>query len=113
MLAHCQIIPSQECAAVIESLERVRLVPFENRLTRSLSGISWGSSRCLFLDELTTRLDLEYHQRGENWMNNHIDHAFDGRGRSLCQKVSIMVQGVLRCIGPQLRLEGSMAEALN
>ena len=40
---------SQECATVIESLERVRLVPFENRLTRGISdSISWGFSRCLF-----------------------------------------------------------------
>ena len=32
------VFSSQECATVIESLERVRLVPFENRLTRGLSG---------------------------------------------------------------------------
>ena len=29
---------SQECVTVMESLGRVRLVPFENRLTRGLSG---------------------------------------------------------------------------
>ena len=45
---------SQERVKVIESLERVRLVPFENRLTRGLSGgedvvcISWGIQRQSF-----------------------------------------------------------------
>ncbi|CAG8552654.1 4879_t:CDS:2 [Paraglomus occultum] len=113
---------SQEHAKVLELLERVRLVPFKDRLTRGLSGgekrrlsiaiALVGDPTVVFLDEPTTGLDPEV--RRLIW--NIISEAKTGRtimltthsmeeAEVLCQRVSIMTQGTLRCIGPQLRLK--------
>src|SRR6185295_7435658 len=71
-----------------------------------------GDPTVVFLDEPTTGLDPEV--RRLIW--NIINEAKTGRtiiltthsmeeAEVLCQKVSIMAQGTLRCIGPQLRLK--------
>ena len=93
---------------VIESSERVRLVPFGNRLIRGLSGgekrrlsiaiALVGDPAIVFLDKLTTGLDPEYHQRGETGRTIILTTHSMEEAEVLCQKVSIMAQGTLRCI---------------
>jgi len=64
------------------------------------------------LDEPGTRLDPEVRRLIWNIINEAktgrtiilTTHSMEEAG-VLCQKVSIMAQGTLRCIGPQLRLK--------
>ncbi|CAG8488376.1 3725_t:CDS:2 [Paraglomus occultum] len=113
---------SKEKQAIKYALQQVRLEPFENRLSKGLSGgekrrlsiaISLiGNPAVVFLDEPTTGLDPEV--RRLIW--NIVQEAKRGRtiiltthsmeeAEVLCQRIGIMAKGTLRCIGPQLRLK--------
>ncbi|KAG0019644.1 hypothetical protein BGZ82_011827 [Podila clonocystis] len=113
---------SDERAAVVASLNAVSLVPFENRLTKGLSGgekrrlsiaiALVGNPGIVFLDEPTTGLDISV--RRLIW--DIIGHAKQGRtiiltthsmeeAEILCAKIGIMAKGTLRCIGNQIRLK--------
>ncbi|KAF9349498.1 hypothetical protein BGX26_012228 [Mortierella sp. AD094] len=113
---------ADERAAVLASLEAVSLVPFENRLTKGLSGgekrrlsiaISLvGNPGIVFLDEPTTGLDISV--RRLIW--DIVFNAKQGRtivltthsmeeAEVLCSKIGIMAKGTLRCIGNQIRLK--------
>ncbi|KAF9206131.1 hypothetical protein BGZ49_002958 [Haplosporangium sp. Z 27] len=113
---------ADERAAVLASLEAVSLVPFENRLTKGLSGgekrrlsiaISLvGNPGIVFLDEPTTGLDISV--RRLIW--DIVFNAKKGRtivltthsmeeAEVLCSKIGIMAKGTLRCIGNQIRLK--------
>ncbi|RUP48908.1 hypothetical protein BC936DRAFT_143659 [Jimgerdemannia flammicorona] len=114
--------PNREQQVVQQSLQTVSLVPFENRLSKGLSG---GEKRRLsiaialiadpsvvFLDEPTTGLDPE--MRRLIW--TIVNEAKQGRtivltthsmeeAEVLCNRIGIMAKGTLRCIGNQLRLK--------
>ncbi|KAG0345236.1 hypothetical protein BG004_003854 [Podila humilis] len=113
---------SDERAAVVASLNAVSLVPFENRLTKGLSGgekrrlsiaiALVGNPGIVFLDEPTTGLDISV--RRLIW--DIIGQAKHGRtiiltthsmeeAEILCAKIGIMAKGTLRCIGNQIRLK--------
>lgn len=104
------------------SLNAVSLVPFENRLTKGLSGgekrrlsiaiALVGNPGIVFLDEPTTGLDISV--RRLIW--DIISHAKQGRtiiltthsmeeAEILCARIGIMAKGTLRCIGGQIRLK--------
>ncbi|KAF9586403.1 hypothetical protein BGW38_005680 [Lunasporangiospora selenospora] len=116
------VVAKDEYAAVQASLNAVSLVPFENRLTKGLSGgekrrlsiaISLvGNPGIVFLDEPTTGLDISV--RRLIW--DIVQNAKQGRtivltthsmeeAEVLCAKIGIMAKGTLRCIGNQIRLK--------
>ncbi|KAF9413059.1 hypothetical protein BGZ94_000850 [Podila epigama] len=111
-----------EREAVLASLNAVSLLPFENRLTKGLSGgekrrlsiaiALVGNPGIVFLDEPTTGLDISV--RRLIW--DIIGQAKQGRtivltthsmeeAEILCGKIGIMAKGTLRCIGNQIRLK--------
>jgi ABC-type multidrug transport system ATPase subunit len=112
----------KESKALDIALKKVRLEPFRNRLTKTLSGgekrrlsiaiALIGNPSVAFLDEPTTGLDPEV--RRLIW--NIIQTAKAGRtivltthsmeeAEVLCNRIGIMAKGTLRCLGPQLRLK--------
>ncbi|KAG0262066.1 hypothetical protein DFQ27_002566 [Actinomortierella ambigua] len=116
------VAAKDERAAVVASLRAVSLEPFEDRLTKGLSGgekrrlsiaiALVGSPGIVFLDEPTTGLDPEV--RRLIW--NIVKDAKQGRtivltthsmeeAEVLCSKIGIMAKGTLRCIGNQVRLK--------
>ncbi|KAF9098547.1 hypothetical protein BGX27_000767 [Mortierella sp. AM989] len=116
------VTAADERAAVVASLEAVSLTPFEDRLTKGLSGgekrrlsiaISLvGNPGVVFLDEPTTGLDISV--RRLIW--DIVFNAKQGRtiiltthsmeeAEVLCSKIGIMAKGTLRCIGNQIRLK--------
>ncbi|KAG0053436.1 hypothetical protein BGZ89_002912 [Linnemannia elongata] len=116
------VVAADERAAVLASLNAVSLVPFENRLTKGLSGgekrrlsiaiALVGNPGIVFLDEPTTGLDISV--RRLIW--DIISHAKQGRtiiltthsmeeAEILCARIGIMAKGTLRCIGGQIRLK--------
>ncbi|GBB91646.1 hypothetical protein RclHR1_01900011 [Rhizophagus clarus] len=129
VLEHCLFyarvkgIPAKnELEAAKKAIEQVSLEPFEDRLSKGLSGgekrrlsiaISLiGNPAVVFLDEPTTGLDPEV--RRLIW--NIVNEAKKGRtilltthsmeeAEVLCNRIGIMAKGTLRCIGPQLRLK--------
>ncbi|KAF9914359.1 hypothetical protein BX616_008450 [Lobosporangium transversale] len=111
-----------ERAAVLSSLNAVSLVPFEDRLTKGLSGgekrrlsiaiALVGNPGIVFLDEPTTGLDISV--RRLIW--DIVFNAKQGRtiiltthsmeeAEVLCSRIGIMAKGTLRCIGNQIRLK--------
>ncbi|KAF9279124.1 hypothetical protein BGZ68_008118 [Mortierella alpina] len=113
---------ADERAAVLASLDAVSLVPFEDRLTKGLSGgekrrlsiaiALVGNPSVVFLDEPTTGLDISV--RRLIW--DIVLHAKQGRtivltthsmeeAEVLCARIGIMAKGTLRCIGNQIRLK--------
>ncbi|KAG0232000.1 hypothetical protein BGW42_008511 [Actinomortierella wolfii] len=116
-------VPAEkEREAVVASLRAVSLEPFEDRLTKGLSGgekrrlsiaiALVGNPGIVFLDEPTTGLDPEV--RRLIW--NIVKDAKQGRtivltthsmeeAEVLCSKIGIMAKGTLRCIGNQVRLK--------
>ncbi|KAG0365950.1 hypothetical protein BGZ54_005998 [Gamsiella multidivaricata] len=116
------VIAADESAAVLASMNAVSLVPFENRLTKGLSGgekrrlsiaiALVGNPGIVFLDEPTTGLDISV--RRLIW--DIIFNAKQGRtivltthsmeeAEVLCARIGIMAKGTLRCIGNQIRLK--------
>ncbi|KAG0052778.1 hypothetical protein BGZ83_002132 [Gryganskiella cystojenkinii] len=116
------VTAAEERAAVLASLNAVSLIPFENRLTKGLSGgekrrlsiaiALVGNPGIVFLDEPTTGLDISV--RRLIW--DIISHAKQGRtivltthsmeeAEILCARIGIMAKGTLRCIGGQIRLK--------
>ncbi|KAG0204882.1 hypothetical protein BGX28_003341 [Mortierella sp. GBA30] len=116
------VAASDERAAVVASLNAVSLIPFEDRLTKGLSGgekrrlsiaiALVGNPTVVFLDEPTTGLDISV--RRLIW--DIILHAKQGRtiiltthsmeeAEVLCARIGIMAKGTLRCIGNQIRLK--------
>ncbi|KAF9976452.1 hypothetical protein BGZ73_008587 [Actinomortierella ambigua] len=116
------VAAKDERTAVVTSLRAVSLEPFEDRLTKGLSGgekrrlsiaiALVGSPGIVFLDEPTTGLDPEV--RRLIW--NIVKDAKQGRtivltthsmeeAEVLCSKIGIMAKGTLRCIGNQVRLK--------
>ncbi|KAI8602336.1 hypothetical protein EDD21DRAFT_372164 [Dissophora ornata] len=116
------IVAADERAAVVASLNAVSLVPFENRLTKGLSGgekrrlsiaiALVGNPGIVFLDEPTTGLDISV--RRLIW--DIVFNAKQGRtivltthsmeeAEVLCSRIGIMAKGTLRCIGNQIRLK--------
>ncbi|KAK3828786.1 MAG: hypothetical protein J3Q66DRAFT_307161 [Benniella sp.] len=113
---------ADERQAVVASLNAVSLVPFENRLTKGLSGgekrrlsiaiALVGNPGIVFLDEPTTGLDISV--RRLIW--DIVFNAKQGRtivltthsmeeAEVLCSRIGIMAKGTLRCIGNQIRLK--------
>ncbi|KAF9186902.1 hypothetical protein BGZ51_001692 [Haplosporangium sp. Z 767] len=113
---------ADEREAVLASLNAVSLVPFENRLTKGLSGgekrrlsiaiALVGNPGIVFLDEPTTGLDISV--RRLIW--DIVFKAKQGRtivltthsmeeAEVLCSRIGIMAKGTLRCIGGQIRLK--------
>ena len=116
------VTAAEERTAVLASLNAVSLLPFENRLTKGLSGgekrrlsiaiALVGNPGIVFLDEPTTGLDISV--RRMIW--DIISHAKQGRtivltthsmeeAEILCARIGIMAKGTLRCIGGQIRLK--------
>ncbi|KAI1317508.1 hypothetical protein EDD11_008315 [Mortierella claussenii] len=116
------VTAADERAAVLASLSAVSLIPFENRLTKGLSGgekrrlsiaiALVGNPGIVFLDEPTTGLDISV--RRLIW--DIIFNAKQGRtivltthsmeeAEVLCARIGIMAKGTLRCIGNQIRLK--------
>ncbi|KAG0321451.1 hypothetical protein BGZ99_003922 [Dissophora globulifera] len=116
------VTAADERAAVVASLNAVSLIPFENRLTKGLSGgekrrlsiaiALVGNPGIVFLDEPTTGLDISV--RRLIW--DIIFNAKQGRtivltthsmeeAEVLCAKIGIMAKGTLRCVGNQIRLK--------
>ncbi|KAI8825016.1 uncharacterized protein EV422DRAFT_242205 [Fimicolochytrium jonesii] len=117
------ISPSEEKKVVEESLRTVALHgAFKNRLSKGLSGgekrrlsiaiALVGHPKVVFLDEPTTGLDPEV--RRLIW--DIIQQARIGKtiiltthsmeeAEVLCQRIGIMSQGTLRCLGSPLRLK--------
>ena len=116
------ISPKDEKQMVISAMEEVYLAKFAKYKTRQLSGgmkrrlsvaISLvGDPKIVFLDEPSTGLDPE--NRRQLW-----DILAEVRGKRaiiitthsmeeadvLCNRIGIVTDGVLRCIGPQVRLK--------
>ncbi|KAI8361481.1 P-loop containing nucleoside triphosphate hydrolase protein [Mortierella sp. GBAus27b] len=113
---------ADERQAVLASLNAVSLLPFEDRLTKGLSGgekrrlsiaiALVGNPGIVFLDEPTTGLDISV--RRLIW--DIVFNAKQGRtivltthsmeeAEVLCSKIGIMAKGTLRCIGNQIRLK--------
>lgn len=112
----------EEKAAALQSMEDVRLSQFKNFQVRQLSGgmkrrlsvaISMvGDPSIVFLDEPSTGLDPE--NRRQLW-----DILVQQRGKRaiiitthsmeeadvLCNRIGIVTDGVLRCVGVQVRLK--------
>ncbi|KAF9437391.1 hypothetical protein BGZ76_000926 [Entomortierella beljakovae] len=111
-----------EKSAVHSSLQAVSLVPFENRLTKGLSGgekrrlsiaiALVGNPGIVFLDEPTTGLDISVRRLIWDIIFNAkqdrtivlTTHSME-EAEVLCSKIGIMAKGTLRCIGNQIRLK--------
>ncbi|CAG8559387.1 9157_t:CDS:10 [Ambispora gerdemannii] len=116
------IEPHLETKAINHTLNLVRLTEFQNRLVKSLSGgekrrlsiaiALTGDSKVVFLDEPTTGLDPDV--RRTIW--SIITEAKKGKtiiltthsmeeADALCDKLGIMADGHLRCLGSPLHLK--------
>ncbi|RIA92292.1 P-loop containing nucleoside triphosphate hydrolase protein [Glomus cerebriforme] len=129
VLEHCLFyarikgIPAKkEFEVAIKALKQVRLESFKGRLTKGLSGgekrrlsiaISLiGDPAVVFLDEPTTGLDPEVRRLIWNIVSEAkkdrtivlTTHSME-EAEVLCNKIGIMAQGTLRCIGSLLRLK--------
>ncbi|KAJ1330269.1 hypothetical protein BSLG_009584 [Batrachochytrium salamandrivorans] len=116
------IIESEVRDAVKQALGNVLLESFENRLIKGLSGgerrrlsiaISLlGNPKVVFLDEPTTGLDPEVRRIIWGIINNAktgktivlTTHSME-EAEALCQRISIMAGGTLRCIADPMRLQ--------
>jgi len=113
---------ADERKVVTDSLQIVSLLPFENRLTKGLSGgekrrlsiaiALVGNPSVVFLDEPTTGLDPEIRRLIWTIINDAREgktivlttHSME-EAEALCQRIGIMAKGALRCIGNALRLK--------
>ncbi|OMJ19519.1 ABC transporter A family member 9 [Smittium culicis] len=116
------IPPSEEASVVNDIIERVALTEQKNKLSKTLSGgqkrrlsiaIAFvGNPSVVFLDEPTTGLDPEVRRTVWNIINGNkvgrtivlTTHSME-EAEVLCNKIGIMAQGTMRCIGSQLRLK--------
>ncbi|OLY81216.1 ABC transporter A family member 9 [Smittium mucronatum] len=116
-------IPAKDEKAVVDDvIERVDLTSMKNVLSKNLSGgqkrrlsiaISFvGNPSVVFLDEPTTGLDPEVRRTVWNIINGNKEgrtiilttHSME-EAEVLCNRIGIMAQGTMRCIGTQLRLK--------
>ncbi|OLY82583.1 ABC transporter A family member 9 [Smittium mucronatum] len=116
------ILPENEKSTVDDVIRKVDLTSMSNVLSKNLSGgqkrrlsiaISFvGNPSVVFLDEPTTGLDPEVRRTVWNIINGNKDgrtiilttHSME-EAEVLCNRIGIMAQGTMRCIGTQLRLK--------
>ncbi|OLY81822.1 ABC transporter A family member 7 [Smittium mucronatum] len=116
------IPPSEEHSVVSRVIESVRLTEIKNRTSYKLSGgekrrlsmaISFiGDPSVIFLDEPTTGLDPEVRRTVWSIINDNrvgktiilTTHSME-EADVLCNRIGIMAQGTMRCIGTQLHLK--------
>ncbi|PVU87965.1 hypothetical protein BB561_006096 [Smittium simulii] len=116
------ISPKNEKEAVLKIIESVGFVNTKNKLSKELSGgqkrrlsiaISLvGNPDVVFLDEPTTGLDPEVRRSVWDLISSNkkgrtlviTTHSME-EAEVLCSRIGIMADGIMRCIGSDLRLK--------
>ncbi|PVU88448.1 hypothetical protein BB560_006371 [Smittium megazygosporum] len=116
------ISPKNEKAVVDNILDGVELTPFKNKMSKKLSGgqkrrlsiaiALVGNPDVVFLDEPTTGLDPEVRRTVWNIISANkagrtiviTTHSME-EAEVLCNRIGIMANGTMRCIGTSLRLK--------
>ncbi|PVV01248.1 hypothetical protein BB560_004343 [Smittium megazygosporum] len=116
------ISPKNEKAVVDNILDGVELTPFKNKMSKKLSGgqkrrlsiaiALVGNPDVVFLDEPTTGLDPEVRRTVWNIISANkagrtiviTTHSME-EAEVLCNRIGIMANGTMRCIGTSFRLK--------